>query len=393
MIESVQISGFRSCSNTELYLGRPFTAIVGRNGVGKTNIMRGIQWIANTACGTSFSSHPSPIFQHADRSALVDVRIDSVRYVYSLSISNSSHSRIQIEEDLTMGDQHDTSVIFQRSGPDITIVDPRIDINVNHKSFALPVLLSLLPEENEVFLHAKRLNEFFTNTYYYDLRNPVDRHKYIRASEHRDWRHQYVEEGEPGTSVLNRLIYAYENDRDMYDELRSILGSDGLRIVDDIDVLTLEINRPIRTKDGKYKVKPEPVYAVLFYPASYQAGSGESFMLGDLSAGTQRIVRIVTYMLFDRRTLMLIEQPEDSIHTGLTHKLIDVLREYADQTQVVISTHSRDVMDLLQPEELRLVYSKDGHTKAKTLSDREIDAAKMYLRNDGPLSDVVESLT
>ncbi len=49
MLTRVEISKFRSCEDLVLDNLGPMTVLVGRNGAGKTNILRGIEWAARTA--------------------------------------------------------------------------------------------------------------------------------------------------------------------------------------------------------------------------------------------------------------------------------------------------------------------------------------------------------
>ncbi len=97
-------------------------------------------------------------------------------------------------------------------------------------------------------------------------------------------------------------------------------------------------------------------------------------------------------MLFDQRAVMLMEQPEDSIHPGLLRKLLDVLRSYSASTQIVFSTHSPAVLDMLRPEEVLLVSAPSGGTVTRGLSDNELALAKQFLEDEGALSDYYETL-
>ena len=129
---------------------------------------------------------------------------------------------------------------------------------------------------------------------------------------------------------------------------------------------------------------------VAFEPSPRIGGSGNFFPLSQLSDGTRRALRAVTALLFDKRSLMLMEQPEDSMHPGLLEKLIDVFRSYSSRSQIVFTTHSPDVLDLLEPDELILVTAPNGRTQARHLSTDETVRAKQYLKDKGSLSEFVE---
>ena len=49
MLTSLEIQHFRTCRSTNLVFTGGVIALVGRNGAGKTNILRGIEWLAGVA--------------------------------------------------------------------------------------------------------------------------------------------------------------------------------------------------------------------------------------------------------------------------------------------------------------------------------------------------------
>ena len=111
-----------------------------------------------------------------------------------------------------------------------------------------------------------------------------------------------------------------------------------------------------------------------------------------LSAGTQRIVRLIVSLIFDQSSVMLIEHPEDSIHRGLLRKVIDVLQGYSDQHQMILSSHSAVVFDTLDPMAVRLVTMENDATKVRKLTPDELRAAKLFMEEEGSLSDFIETV-
>jgi predicted ATPase len=89
---------------------------------------------------------------------------------------------------------------------------------------------------------------------------------------------------------------------------------------------------------------------------------------------------------------MLLEQPEDSIHSGLMKKLIGLLRSNVDPTQLVVATHSPSVFNRLSPEEVRLVTMSDGSTDARQLTQRELEAAEKFITAEGSLAEFLDTV-
>jgi hypothetical protein len=56
--------------------------------------------------------------------------------------------------------------------------------------------------------------------------------------------------------------------------------------------------------------------------------------------------------IYDKSAVLLLEQPEDGIHTGVLHKLIPLLKSYTGQ--FLIASHSSEIFNRMEPEEIRL---------------------------------------
>lgn len=69
----------------------------------------------------------------------------------------------------------------------------------------------------------------------------------------------------------------------------------------------------------------------------------EAFSLSD---GTLRVLgRITAVFQRPRPSLLVIEEPEASIHPGALGSILDVLRFASRCMQVVVTTHSPDILD------------------------------------------------
>lgn len=64
-----------------------------------------------------------------------------------------------------------------------------------------------------------------------------------------------------------------------------------------------------------------------------------------------------------RASLLLIDEPETSLHPELLRILALLLQETALETQVVVATHSSDLIGWLQPDEVLIADKEDGQTR------------------------------
>ena len=65
-----------------------------------------------------------------------------------------------------------------------------------------------------------------------------------------------------------------------------------------------------------------------------------------------------------------IEEPENQLHPRLLRDLADECRQASTRTQLMVTTHSPDFVDGLNPEEVWILYrEKDGYTRARRALD------------------------
>jgi ABC-type Mn2+/Zn2+ transport system ATPase subunit len=108
---------------------------------------------------------------------------------------------------------------------------------------------------------------------------------------------------------------------------------------------------------------------------------------GFLSDGTLRAAEILALLVNPIGRVLLIEEPETSIHPGLLRRLLNEVDSYSLQKQVVISTHSTDVVSQSQPQELRLVHRGKNATSIQPLNQNQHLRLKGYLCDEGTLGE------
>jgi len=116
------------------------------------------------------------------------------------------------------------------------------------------------------------------------------------------------------------------------------------------------------------------------------------FYAQSMSDGTLRALGalVAVNQLADRKspvTLVGIEEPETALHPAAAGALIDALREAARHTQVVVTTHSPDLLDHvdLDSESLLVVQMQEGVTRIATVDDASRCSIQDHLYTPGEL--------
>ncbi len=103
------------------------------------------------------------------------------------------------------------------------------------------------------------------------------------------------------------------------------------------------------------------------------------------SDGTLRLLALLTAMYQQPPLSMLvIEEPELTVHPEALSILVDLLIEQSAYQQVLITTHSPDLLNRLPAETLRIVELEGGLTKIGPLSEeqKEVIAQKYFKMGD-----------
>ncbi len=97
------------------------------------------------------------------------------------------------------------------------------------------------------------------------------------------------------------------------------------------------------------------------------------------------------FSFFTRASVVFLEEPELGIHPDQLQKLLSLIREVSKEHQVIMTTHSPQVLNMLTTRELDRITiceldPKKG-TQFRKLSSAKRAKAKDYMQNDSYLSD------
>lgn len=114
------------------------------------------------------------------------------------------------------------------------------------------------------------------------------------------------------------------------------------------------------------------------------------FQAQSVSDGTLRALGVLVSLFAGTgKTLSTIgiEEPESALHPAAAGVLFDALRDASERRQVIVTSHSPDLLDRhdIRPTELRAVRSVDGETKVGQLDSAGLLALREQLYTPGEL--------
>jgi predicted ATPase len=137
------------------------------------------------------------------------------------------------------------------------------------------------------------------------------------------------------------------------------------------EILRTSLPHPVNLKYDKQKSQP---HLAVTYKYSKNGGAGQNET--DLSDGTLRLIGLL-WSILDGKGLLLLEEPELSLHTSVVEKLAGLFYSIQCFTkqprQLIITTHSAELLSdrSISLSQILLLKAEDDNTKAEMASDEE----------------------
>ena len=110
--------------------------------------------------------------------------------------------------------------------------------------------------------------------------------------------------------------------------------------------------------------------------------SKKKFYANFLSDGTVNVLALIIALYFTKETrVIVLEEPERNLHPQLMRKLIEFAKDAAEKKQIIITTHTPEIVKYTDISSLILAHrSKDGFTHIERPAESE--KVKIFLNND-----------
>jgi len=356
-ISRVHLKGYKSIRDTEVTFQPGLNIIIGPNGSGKTNFLEFLAGVLYLQTG-----------------------FDDIK--------------TSIEIHTKLGDHIVWSLIFIDDYVGSKIINDSISLNdetIKELKYELPYQVNSLKYERE---HLEFRSLLFPKVINFDIPREV----HLALSSSTNFTIEYNE----STNLPDRLLpfkLKGELVHIIAEKLLSLplsikafedKNSDLIKI-DDRFKATLSLYTPIKS----LRLKDTLAYTVFEAKVSVnnillQFKVGNHWLNWEqLSDGTRRIF-VIFLEIFSSKGMALLEEPELGIHPDQLNKLMLFLKQQSEEKQIIITTHSPQVLNILEADELnRLIICRhegEKGTKMVHLSEEEQQWAKEYMQKE-PLSE------
>jgi predicted ATPase len=359
-LRRVIIKNYKSIAVTSVDL-EPFTVLVGANGSGKSNFVDALRFVSD-CLNTSIS------LALQNRGGINAVRLHSlghpthfgIRLVieleqqgfadYSFEIAARQQGRFEVKGERCVVQtglfRHEAK--YQVQDGKFTQEFPGIRPKVETDRLALSVL-SAVEEFRPVY-------DFLTSMRFYAL--APDQIRQLQEPDAGEVLNRY---GSNAAAVLREI---QKRKPDSYERLCHLL-SKVVPGTSQAEYLSLGQKETLRFKQDVGDKHPWNFNAL------------------NMSDGTLRVLGILLAVYqASTPTFIAIEEPEARIHPAALDVIIDILKDGTARSQILVTTHSPDVLDnrKIQDSELRLVTSQKGRTIIAPLAEvtRKVIRDRLY---------------
>ena len=101
----------------------------------------------------------------------------------------------------------------------------------------------------------------------------------------------------------------------------------------------------------------------------FENSAGEEFDINDLSSGEKQLfLRTLSIkMLEPKNSIILIDEPELSLHPKWQQRIIEVYKKIGENNQIIVATHSPHILGSVSNENIFILYRNEkGKIEAKT---------------------------
>lgn len=367
-LRRVRIRNYKSIGNCHVKLAA-LSVLVGRNGSGKSNFLDALSFLADGLESSLDNAIKA-------RGGIDDVRRRSTGHprnfrielelvlnkwklaVYGFEIAAAGNGAFEVkEEDLQIRDRKDQVTASYRREKDVLVSASVPNMPPVREDRLYLTNAAGLPEFREIY-------DALLSMGFYNL-NPES----MKELRNPDVGELLDRDGGNIASVIARLAQS-----DAEERLRSFLAE----IVPGITKVERIALGPKETLRFWQKVKGAK------HPWKFYANS--------MSDGTLRALGalVAVAQLADREhpvRLVGIEEPETALHPAASGALMDALREAAIQTQIIVTSHSPDLLDQIntREDELLVVESRDGTTVIADVDPSSVEMIKDHLYTPGEL--------
>jgi predicted ATPase len=358
--DRLRVKGFRRLADVAFEL-RPLTVMIGANGVGKTSVLDAVSLLSQAARGGLNAA----IGEHSGLSAILtngsspslhlgcSMNAGIHRHLqYDLQILPQGHAYRISEERLSLDRDSGTRIsnYIEGKGASISYLDEKTKQGVR-PTWQYDPLETALAQTPKNFDKQENFRQQLGSVAFYhalnvEPRSPVRLPQQMRPA---------PLPGKDGEHLVSCLYYLRETEHVRFEAIEDALSAAFPRF---------------------QRLDFPPVAAGTLALAWREKGLSNPLYMHQLSEGTLRFLWLATLLQSPALpAIVLIDEPEVSLHPELLSLLSDLMREASARSQIIVATHSDRLVRFLKPKEiLTMDVGDNGATELTWADARDLKA-------------------
>lgn len=122
-----------------------------------------------------------------------------------------------------------------------------------------------------------------------------------------------------------------------------------------------------------------------------EQGMGRPWSASEVSDGTVQTLALLVAIFDPDSPLVVIEEPENSVHPWIIRHILEACREASKRKQVLLTTHSPIVMNAIRPEEVWVIWRVHGESHLESASTLDPSFLSMWEEGNIPTFEYIDS--
>jgi len=399
-IIKIRVANFKSFKDTEVKLGN-FNVLIGANASGKSNFVSifkflrdiansgldnaismqgGVEYLRNLNISTSENLSILALINREFRwiggkseEKIIGIKTTGTKYFFQLKFNKKGRG-FRVEKDVLIHEckyvrlkKNGKNVNEEETGEGqiiISSINREVNIEISPENAPLkkedlfPLFLkeeklpahTLLIETSNYFVVP--LKEMFSNLSIYDF-DP----KLPKRATPITGKAELEEDGSNLSIILKNIMENKEKKRKLFNLVKDLLP-----FINNLDV------EKFADKSLLFKLQ-EKFFENQYLPASL------------ISDGTINIAALIIALYFEKKPIIIIEEPERNIHPYLISKVVEMMKDASQEKQIIVTTHNPEIVKYAGLENIMLV-SRDKNGFSSILRPTDKEEVKTFLKND-----------
>jgi len=387
-LTSVQVLNYKLCKDVVIPIDDEMNVLLGKNGAGKTTLLQAIHLLStNSELSLQDTTRTIDTKNYDLTTIIASIFDEEDGKTYKFRL------RAYFDKDLISNKPKVSANDFQPTDSKEWIAYNEVDYYFFHLDLRAAANSKQTSKKPNVFFERmQKIYNFITDMTY------VSSTDFLKAKDISPT----IQLGKRGvsnarSSKINRFLLDLHQINTVspkkFNKFKNIVSRVGSGLVDNIELIDMHLPKSsVQTyRNGILTTLEE---SQEFFVPIFSINNNKLYS-NQLSEGTFRSLALIFYILNHKSNILVIEEPELSVHLELLVDIVELMKNSAMEKQIIISTHSERIINMLEYKNITIVKRAENGIEANNLLDKlteaQLKSFNNYLSDGGELAELLFS--